>query len=230
MSTCYLCTIHGSPSENPESIMHCSTCGIFTCIWDGARVHGKGACECAICMVRVLVASANRSLPPTGPGGGGAAVEAEVREYLATDDFERDCEHLAFVSKAYRDGWRPLLAMQQLPTQTAHEFGRRLEQLTGGRRGLADQVAAGLLDRTMDGDLLADAAGVGEYSRRLENAGPRTLASVAKAVADEEAADRAARELQEKIQAEAAAAAQPSYVTQTEPAKQEELKVRYMGQ
>jgi hypothetical protein len=233
MSTCYICTIHRQPSPYPESVMCCSTCGIFACIGDGARVHATGASTCAICMVRVLVDSATR-IGPAGEGGGGggvAAAEAEVRTFLSTEDFEHECTLLASISRTYRDGWRGLLLQAQFPTETAAEFGQRAAQLAGGAPGLAEQVAVGILDQTADRGLLADAAGVGEHAHRLTYVGPQTLPSVAQAAAERDAAELAEQELAERIAAESAP---PTEVVGAKPQQQEEatekLKAKYVGQ
>jgi len=225
MTTCYVCTAHGTNSLDPEAVACCSVCGVFACIWDGARLHGKGAYECAFCMVRVLIESAERANPPDGPGGGGIGAEASFREFLSTEAFERDCARLASASRGQREAWRDLL-LQQLPAETRAEFAARLAALAG-RDDVEVKIEVGLAAQTVDASLLADAAGVGEYAYRLEATGPATLASVARA----EDAERARQELERKA-ADAAATpvrAKSIYTPQKEEPK-EVLKTMTMGQ
>jgi len=225
MTTCYVCTAHSSESLNPDAVASCSTCGVFTCIWDGARLHGKGAFECAFCMARVLIESAEGVNPPNGPGGGGIGAEAVFREFLSTEAFERECAHLASASRGHREAWRELL-LQQLPAETRAEFAARLAALTG-REDVAVKVEAGLEAKTANVGLLADAAGVAEYAYRLEATGPSTLASVARS----EDAERARQELARKAEtASATPARATTYTTKQVEKPKEELKTMTAGQ
>jgi hypothetical protein len=205
VTTCYLCAAHSAPSEDPSAIGCCSTCGVFTCRYDGARVHGKGEFRCAICLVRVLLDSAGVLDPSGGPDGGGgiAATEKRVeraREFLGTREFEEECRELASRSGGHRYAWRDWLAQAHVSQTAAREFGERLEVLAGAGTNVAERVEQGLTTDTVDRHLLADAAGVGEYALRLsaQEAGPVTLASVAReraesAEEDARAAEAAAR-------------------------------------
>jgi hypothetical protein len=198
MSGCYVCAVHDDPTPDPTAVGACATCGVFTCVYDGARVHAKGQYRCAICLVRVLIESAGVALPSGDPGGGGAAATAQVRAFLATDDFERDAEQLATRSRPQRYAWRQLFT-EQYPPDIAREFGERLDQLAGPDTAVAKQVEAAIVEGAADLDLLADAAGVGEYARRLSITGRSTLPSVAAADAE-----KARQELARKQAAEAA--------------------------
>src|SRR4051812_34437036 len=172
-TTCYLCAVNREPSSDPSAIGCCSTCGAFTCLSDGARVHATGRFECAICLVRVLLRSAGVLAPGDGGGGGGgkavtmAEGAARVREILDTEHFESECRELAAASGGYRFAWRPLLAQAQLPAEVAREIGERLDILAGAGSNVAERVEEGLVNDTIgteDRSLLADAAGLGEYS------------------------------------------------------------------
>jgi hypothetical protein len=193
MSICYVCAVHGDPSPDSSAVGACATCGVFTCVYDGARVHAKGQYRCAVCLVRVLIESAGVAVPTGDPDGGGGGAAAHVRAFLATEDFEREAEQLAARSQQQRHAWR-LLFTEQLPAAMAREFGERLDELAGAGTQVASQVEAAITEGTADVGLLADAAGVGEYARRLSRTGPLTLAAVDAALARQELAAKQAAE------------------------------------
>jgi hypothetical protein len=168
MSSCYLCTIHDDPSARPDAVGQCG-CGIFACIYDGARRHTVGEFECALCIVQVLLASAGVRLPgPDGGGGGGVAMlQAEVRKFLGTEDFEAQCKELQLATRTQRAEWRQRL-MAGVTVGTMQTLGTKIGELTGRGpalgQALVDATSGG---NTADFDLLADAAGVAQYAARV---------------------------------------------------------------
>lgn len=204
MAACYMCTVRDDPSPVSSAIGVCSTCGVLTCVYDGARVHATARFTCAMCLVRVLIESAVVSSGPHGPSGpgGGGATMAAVRAYLSTDDFERSTPMLARRSEQHRHAWRELLTAQ-LPAATARRFAGYLDDLVGGAAGTAEKVESLLLSGTAGArrlGLLADATGVGEYAHDLKAGEAAT--TLANLEADAQAAQRAEEALKKKLDAE----------------------------
>jgi hypothetical protein len=169
MSACYLCAIHNDPSTRPEPIGQCR-CGIFTCMYDGARRHKIGEFECALCIVQVLLASAGvRLAGPDGGGGGGAALmAAEVRRFLGTEDFQTQCDELQYATHTHRAQWRGWLAAG-VTLGTMRTLGGKLGELTGTGDALGDAlVEASSGEHFVEPSLLADAAGVAQHAARLK--------------------------------------------------------------
>lgn len=181
MPSCYVCTVHDDPSPDDRAVGSCTTCGVLTCVYDGARVHNAGRFQCALCLTRVLLRDAGIVLDPgdDGGGGGGGMAQAARAYFGSSEQFERDAQHLAGRTVQRRGAWRELM-LSQLSSDVALEFGKRLEDLSR-TPAIADRVADGLMDGTVDRMLLADAAGVGEHAVRLSQAasGPASLPSVA---------------------------------------------------
>ena len=216
MSACYVCAIHNDPSVRPDPIGQCR-CGIFTCMYDGARRHKIGEFECALCIVQVLLASAGVRLPgPDDGGGGGAAMmAAEVRRFLGTEDFEAQCEELQLATSTHRAQWRQWIEAGTT-LGTMEKLGAKLGEFTGKGDALANALVEAYSESGVRRGLLADAVGVAQHCARREGT-PEQLLELSMALP----------EVEQRVESrgQAVGAVQPA----TQVKKEETLKTMTVG-
>jgi hypothetical protein len=152
-------------------------------MYDGARRHKIGEFQCALCIVQVLLASAGVRLPGPdgGGGGGGTMMQAEVRRFLGTEDFEAQCEELQYATSSDRAQWRRWLNAG-VTLGTMKTVGEKIGELTGQSNALGQAlVEASSGGNAANFNLLGDAAGVAQHSARRKGT-PEELLGVSMAL------------------------------------------------